>query len=193
MSTELEKRNIRRMSNKESNRITKECICDALIGLMKEHPYKDINMTMIIKKSGASRASVYRNYPSKEAIIQDITKNITDELSASLTGVLQKSNTYEWFLKVFSRLHSDKDMCVLIRNSNISFTDMFYNALCIASDSEYASQHEYIARGIAAGLWEVSLTWIKNGMKESPEYMARVCSETLRLDGGDNERLYRET
>ena len=106
MSTELEKRNIRRMSNKESNRITKECICDALIGLMKEHPYKDINMTMIIKKSGASRASVYRNYPSKEAIIQDITKNITDELSASLTGVLHKSNTYEWFLKVFSRLHS---------------------------------------------------------------------------------------
>jgi AcrR family transcriptional regulator len=182
MSTELEKRNIRRMSNKESNRITKECICDALIGLMKEHPYKDINMTMIIKKSGASRASVYRNYPSKEAIIQDITKNITDELSASLTGVLQKSNTYEWFLKVFSRLHSDKDMCVLIRNSNISFTDMFYNALCIASDSEYASQHEYIARGIAAGLWEVSLTWIKNGMKESPEYMAGVCSETLRLE-----------
>jgi AcrR family transcriptional regulator len=182
MSTELEKRNIRRMSNKESNRITKECICDALIGLMKEHPYKDINMTMIIKKSGASRASVYRNYPSKEAIIQDITKNITDELSASLTGVLQKSNTYEWFLKVFSRLHSDKDMCVLIRNSNISFTDMFYNALCIASDSEYASQHEYIARGIAAGLWEVSLTWIKNGMKESPEYMAEVCSETLRLE-----------
>lgn len=182
MSTELEKRNIRRMSNKESNRITKECICDALIGLMKEHPYKDINMTMIIKKSGASRASVYRNYPSKEAIIQDITKNITDELSASLTGVLQKSNTYEWLLKVFSRLHSDKDMCILIRNSNISFTDMFYNALCIASDSEYASQHEYIARGIAAGLWEVSLTWIKNGMKESPEYMARVCSETLRLE-----------
>ncbi|WP_185752297.1 TetR-like C-terminal domain-containing protein [Butyrivibrio sp. AE2032] len=86
------------------------------------------------------------------------------------------------FLKVFSRLHSDKDMCVLIRNSNISFTDMFYNALCIASDSEYASQHEYIARGIAGGLWEVSLTWIKNGMKESPEYMARVCSETLRLE-----------
>ena len=59
MSTELEKRNIRRMSNKESNRITKECICDALIGLMKEHPYKDINMTMIIKKSGEMQVNFF--------------------------------------------------------------------------------------------------------------------------------------
>ncbi len=181
MSTELEKRNIRRMSNKESNRITKECICDAMIGLMKERPYKEINMTMIIERSGASRASVYRNYPSKEDILQDITKGLIDELRASLTGVLHRSNSYEWFLKVFSRLHCDKDMCILIHNSNISFVDMFYNALCLASDRCFASQHEYIARGIAAGLWEVSLTWIKNGMKESPEYMARLCSETLKL------------
>ena len=68
MSTELEKRNIRRMSNKESNRITKECICDALIGLMKEHPYKDINMTMIIKKSRIE-ISMLKTYSIPKAII----------------------------------------------------------------------------------------------------------------------------
>ena len=184
MSTELEKRNIRRMSNKESNRITKECICDALIELMKEHPYKDISMTMIIEKSGASRGSVYRNYPSKEDIMKDITRSMTDELSHSLAQALHKKDNrfYEWFLTAFSWLHSDKDMCALIHNSNISFVDMFYNALCLASDNTFAAQHEYIARGIAAALWEVSLTWIKNGMKESPEYMAKLCSETLRLE-----------
>ena len=181
MSTELEKRNIRRMSNKESNRITKECICDALIGLMNEHPYSDITMTMIIERSGASRGSVYRNYPTKEDIMKDITKEITDELSTSLTVVLHDYNKYEWFLKVFSRLHSDKDMCILIHSSNISFVDIFYNALCLASDNTFASQHEYIARGIAAALWEVSLTWIKNGMKESPEDMAKLCADTLKV------------
>lgn len=180
MSTELEKRQIHRFSNKESNRITKECICSAMISLMNEYPYESINMTMIINRSGASRASVYRNYPSKDSIMVDITQNLTDELNSSLSEALHnKNNPREWFLEVFERLHADKDMCILAQKANLPFVDLFYNALGKASDNSYIPQKEYQARGIAAGLWEIVITWIKNGMKETPEEMADNCIATF--------------
>ncbi|MDO4804562.1 MAG: TetR/AcrR family transcriptional regulator [Lachnospiraceae bacterium] len=182
MSNELEKMNIRRLSNKESNRVTKECIRSAMIGLMEEYSYEKINMTMIINRSGASRASVYRNYPSKEDIMIDITKKFTEELSESLARVLHHdTDTRDWLVKVFERLQSDKNMCILARNSNLPFVDLFFVVLCQASEKDILPEDEYKIRGFAAGLWEIIMTWIKNGMIGTPEKMADICSTLFKV------------
>ena len=67
--TELEKRDVLRMSNKESNRMTRECLQTALITLMGQKPFEKITISEIVRKSGVSRTAFYCNYDTKEDIL----------------------------------------------------------------------------------------------------------------------------
>ena len=79
--SELARRNALRLSNAESNRLTRECIESALLILMEDKDLEDISITSIIKRAGVSRSAYYRNYSSKE----DILANVFDE-AAQKTG-----------------------------------------------------------------------------------------------------------
>ena len=69
--TELKKRDILRMSNKESNRLTRECLQTALIYLMGQKPFDKISISEIVRRSGVSRTAFYRNYNSKEEVLNE--------------------------------------------------------------------------------------------------------------------------
>jgi len=64
----------------ESNRLAKECIVTALIELMKTQDYNTITITDLTKKAGVSRMAYYRNYSSKE----DIINTFANEVGASI-------------------------------------------------------------------------------------------------------------
>ena len=61
------------------------CTKNALLSLMKEKAYADINMTEIIQRSGVSRGGVYNTYKSKDEILLDIVQEPIDETLDSLT------------------------------------------------------------------------------------------------------------
>ena len=71
MLTELEKKDMQRLSNAEANRLTRECLQIALIRLMAEKDFDRITVTEITRLAGVSRTAFYRNYQTKEAIIED--------------------------------------------------------------------------------------------------------------------------
>ena len=71
--TELQKKEILRMNNKESNQLTRECLQLALIHLMAEQPYEKITVSEIVRRAGVSRTAFYRNYTDKE----DFSKVVT--------------------------------------------------------------------------------------------------------------------
>ena len=58
-----------KLSNMESNKITKESIQVALISLMANKKLENITITEIVKKAGVSRTSFYRNYKDKEDVL----------------------------------------------------------------------------------------------------------------------------
>ena len=60
------------------------CIRMALIDLLQRKHYSEISMTDIIKKSGISRAGVYKNYKNKAEIIFDIYQEPIDEVIRAL-------------------------------------------------------------------------------------------------------------
>ena len=47
MSTELENRNIKRLSNKQANLLTKECLQMSLVKLMAQKPFEKITISEI--------------------------------------------------------------------------------------------------------------------------------------------------
>ena len=52
--TELQKHAVLRLSNEESNKLTRECLRTALIKLMEQKPFDQISIKDIVKKSGVS-------------------------------------------------------------------------------------------------------------------------------------------
>ena len=67
-------------NNVESNALTRESIETALIQLMQEKSFRDITITDICKRAGVSRNAYYRNYSSKEDILEAYVKNLIDEM-----------------------------------------------------------------------------------------------------------------
>ena len=89
-STEKQLRVLKR-NNEESRRDTRECIKNALVGLLKNKHYSEITMTDIIRKSGVSRTGVYKNYKSKAEIMLDIYAVFVDDILAVLTGSIERN------------------------------------------------------------------------------------------------------
>ena len=54
-----------RLSNEESNRLTRECLCTAMMRLMSTTPPERITISEIIELAGVSRMAFYRNYGTK--------------------------------------------------------------------------------------------------------------------------------
>ena len=84
----------------ESNRLAKECIVTALIELMKVQDYHSITITQITRKAGVSRMAYYRNYTSKE----DILNKYMEEVGISIHEKISNMNTREEILDYYREL-----------------------------------------------------------------------------------------
>ena len=57
-------------SNQEANQLTRESIETALLHLMEKKELPQISISELVKKAGVSRNAFYRNYKSKEEILE---------------------------------------------------------------------------------------------------------------------------
>ncbi|EZM57851.1 hypothetical protein Z176_01062, partial [Streptococcus pyogenes ABC020046230] len=70
----LSKRSLQNLTqfNKETRRIARESMEIALLNLLEIKPLGDITISELVTKAGVSRNAFYRNYTSKEAIIEQL-------------------------------------------------------------------------------------------------------------------------
>ncbi len=87
---ELQKLAVSRLSAKESNKITKECICTAFLILLENKSIEEISITELVKRAGVSRSSFYRNYKSK-----DVFNDIFNTLLKKIRKYLKEYETAE--------------------------------------------------------------------------------------------------
>ncbi|MFH0401292.1 TetR/AcrR family transcriptional regulator [Streptococcus sp. A23] len=57
-------------SNKEANQLTKESLETAMLFLLEKKELKHISVSELVRKAGVSRNAFYRNYKSKEEILE---------------------------------------------------------------------------------------------------------------------------
>ena len=96
MAVSEKHRRVLMANNAETKREVRKCIKDALITLLAQKSYEDIRMTDIIRKSGISRAGVYKNYKNKDEIMLDTYKFPMKEIFGSLGN-----NVYDNFEMIF--------------------------------------------------------------------------------------------
>ncbi|MBR1598859.1 MAG: TetR/AcrR family transcriptional regulator [Lachnospiraceae bacterium] len=174
MKTELEKKEILRLSNIESNRITKECLQIALMKLMGEKDFEKISITEITKCAGVSRTAFYRNYDSKEAIIEDACQSIFTKLRESLER--NNRDWKSWYITFFQTVLDNKESVKIVLDASIPIVPK--QVLNSAFPPESPEEH-YANSAKEAAFTRILTDWFYDGMKESPKQMGDICEKIL--------------
>ena len=182
MKTELEKKDILRLSNEESNKITRECLRAAMFKLMSKDEIDKISVTEITKLAGVSRVAFYRNYESKEDLVQDVCDELFNRLKSYVNSDLLTTDRTKWFTIFFTTIQNNSEYFTIYFKSNLHQLDN------IIWDSLFPSDNlnEHYTNIAKAGAFSNIITeWFKAGMKESPEEMGALCDKILFYIGKD--------
>ena len=182
METELSKMNILRLSNEESNKVTREALQIAMFKLMGKLPFEKIAISDITKRAGVSRAAFYRNYNSKEELVQELCQSVFTELRASMEGVLYKNDRKTWYAGFFRTIKENKEYFRIYLDAHLQLTDQIVLETIFPS----ASVQEHYRHAAREGAFLNILTdWFHSGMHETPEDMAQICYDILMPMGGN--------
>jgi len=171
------KREVLKMSNMESNLFTRDCICTALLSLMAAKTFEQITVTEIIKRAGVSRGGFYRNYQSKEDVLQEICSELFRYILDFMTEHRFYENPRLWFIDFFRNIAENQEAYQLLinaqvpRNVVLEFDEGRILKKLQRNDSVL---EKYRALAIAKGLTEIVVVWVRNGMQESPEEMSEM-------------------
>lgn len=164
---------------KKINAITKECIESALILLMKEKPFQKITIQEIIRRAGVGRSSYYRNYTTKEEILE----SRLDSLILETTNTMGKfdfstKGTKSWIavLKV-AKNHASEYKLLL----EAGFGDKILRKIIGAFHNNPKNDEEIRITNIymAGSIYSVMTQWILDGMKTSEDKVAEICCSLM--------------
>lgn len=168
----------------ESNRLAKECIVTALIELMKVKDYHAISITDITKKAGVSRMAYYRNYTSKE----DILNKYMDEVGISIHEKISKMNTREeildYYRALFEQLGDYRDIGITAYRAHLGelILENINKNMAVTFPPQGGAKGKYRHLYLAGAFYNVFIEWLKTGRRESCEEMARICC-TMACEG----------
>ncbi|MBQ8617766.1 MAG: TetR/AcrR family transcriptional regulator [Clostridia bacterium] len=181
--TEMKRRNALRLSNEESNQLTRECIEAALVLLMKDHDFESISIMDIIRRAGVSRSAYYRNYNSK----QDILTNIFDRVAAAIVDALSielaTKNMVSSYRVLFEKVLEVRPLFEIIQMAGmmdqfqLAVNEKYLQAIDVNSAVEYYRVLSWIG-----SIFNIILGWMQRGSQETPEQMAHICSQFLSED-----------
>ena len=178
--TEMNRRNALRLSNEESNRLTRECIEAALILLMKESDFQSISITDIIRKAGVSRSAYYRNYSSKKDILTNIFNRSAETIVNALSLELVTQNMVNSYRVLFEKVLEIRPLFEIIQMAGLmdefqmAVNEKYLQAIDINSAVEYYRVLSWIG-----SIFNIIFGWLQRGNQETPEQMAHICSQFL--------------
>ena len=151
-------------SNQESNAITRESLEISLLQLLDKKDLKKITISELVERAGVSRAAFYRNYESKEELLESIFQSTVSKITKSLEGYNFKTDLYQIWVYLFKEAKKEARIKAV------------YEFLEKRSKSQKSSQGpaSYLNSFLSSAIVSVLAKWIKDGMKVPAEKMASL-------------------
>ncbi len=162
----------------ESNKLAKEYIVTALIELMKVQDYHDITITDLTKKAGVSRMAYYRNYTSKEDIINKFIDDVGTSIHEKLESLRSHADVYAYYYELFMQLGSYNDLAITAYHAGLGeliLAQITKNMALTFPGEGMSATERYRHLHIAGAFYNIFINWLKNGQKESVADMAKLC------------------
>lgn len=160
-------------SNLESKQITRECIESALILLLENKTFAEISISELVKRAGVSRTAFYRNYQSKEDVLQCA---LGDVVNATLNKLSLDPLSEDFWTVLFREVKAYCPSIRLLLKAGLGNTILEeITARAVTKENSDSIAARYGAILWAGAVYNVLINWVMSGAKESAEDMASIC------------------
>jgi AcrR family transcriptional regulator len=167
------------MRTKQIN-LSKKLIEKAFIKLLKKKPFHKISMTEIAKEADVVRMTLYRHFKTKEDIILSIVESKVDKLINMLSDKSEPA-MYDFLLFRFSILKNSPFTETLFKHNHLDklFAIIRKRSIGKLHFLPPDDLNPLIIEFIGGGIDAITVKWISEGMKESPQTMAKKLEKLI--------------
>jgi AcrR family transcriptional regulator len=171
----------KRYSNRETNRLTREAICTALVILMKEQAFDKISITDIVRRAGVSRTAYYSNYSSKQEILYDLVDSLIFEINQKLLPYTDvktgKAKHLRKFIRVmFEVFYQQQDIYKTLFEAHFNHIILdSLNESMLSNLQDQSDENRYRIYFNAGALYNVFSMWIQSDMTKTIDEMIEIC------------------
>ncbi len=170
-----------RLSNEESNKLTRECLCTALMRLLGDSELERISINDIVKLAGVSRMAFYRNYGTKDALAEDLCLRLANRLEQDFKTGFADKDKRSWYVHFFETMYNNKDYLKIILSRH---TPVDEKLIIEKLFPEVSTEEHYFYIGRGGALFLILKEWYQTGMKESPAEIAAICNRFFSVFRG---------
>ena len=158
----------KKCSNRESKQLTQDALQTALFRLMGEKPFEDITITELAAVAGTSRNAFYRNYGTKEALLDALGCRILLLLRDYIPNLAHADQST--FVRFFRAAKAHKEIFrILVRVKRPLFGKTVWPS------------ENYTDAARQGAFTQIITQWCAAGMRESPEEMGKLCRQLLSV------------
>ena len=176
------------ISNQESNRLTREALEISLMQLLEKKELAKITISELVHRAGVSRAAFYRNYSSKEQMLEEIFGKTVQKIMDKLGQFNLRTELYQVWIILFKEAKKEARLISLAVDYNLEkyLTQAVFNFL------EKRQQSKREASSYIHSFWSLALVsvlskWIKDGMQVPAEKIASL-GLPLMIQGKSKEK-----
>ena len=178
-------------SNPSAKRSQAE-ITQALISLMREHPYSEITVKQIILEARLARKTFYRNFESKDDVLLSLIRGILREYFEVVNNARGEVLT-----TIFSFADNNRELLALLDKNDMLHIPLRcmneYAPLLAGAQNKQLNPFVKLFEGLDAdyliamnigAVWNVISLWIHKGMTDEPETVRATIDQYLRRISG---------
>lgn len=161
-------------SNEENHQLTKEAIETALLLLLEQKPLKKIAITELVDRAGVSRNSFYRNYASKEAVLQTMLADRLAQLAETNVARFAQ-DPLAGFVAIFDFIAQERSFYQLLLAEN--FRDLLEQEAYRYQPQAFEEpdlETYYRNRFVSAGITRLVCDWLVASNPQTPSQMAEL-------------------
>lgn len=181
MKNAIQRQRVLRQNNAAANAFTRECIEEALLDLLKTRPFDQITITELTQRAGVSRNAYYRNYASKEDILDGYLRGLIEELAGALKQsdpVKETARSWRTLLEMVAD-HYDQYRLLIEAGYAEAITSEMQRA--INRDVDPAATGRYYSNCYwASALCAVVIEWVKRGMDTPVEELVEIGTRLMQ-------------
>lgn len=164
------------MKKKEKN--VSEYITETLLEILTEKTLNEISISELTDKANVSRVSFYRNFNSKNEIIEKYLYTITNNFINEYDISYLNTELQEYITILFNHLYQFKDFAIVLNNNNM--LHLIKNQFDRIFESKYKKTLEpYQLYFISGGLYNIYYHWLINGCPETPQELSNKLTDLL--------------
>ncbi len=174
-------------SNNPSAIRSKKEITEALITLMKKHPYSEITVKQIVLESKLAHKTFYRNFESKDdvlmshirGILQSYFDVINNARADTLTTIFAFADRHRELLML---LDKNSMLHLPLQCMNGVVPELYHKA--IKDENPFKKLFEGLDAGYlmafnAGAMWNVISLWVHRGFTDPPEKVKQMIGQYL--------------